>query len=89
MKASDGFTKVVPLIVVVLGSGAALYFLSITLWTIPIGIAYAIWSGVAIVLITLVDWLLYGQKLDAPALIDMALIVKGLVVMNVFSKAGH
>lgn len=89
MKASDGFTKVVPSMVVVLGYGIAFYFLSITLRTIPVGIAYAIWSGVGIVLITLVGWLLYGQKLDAPALIGMALIVIGVVVMNVFSKAGH
>lgn len=89
MKASDGFTKLVPSIVVVVGYGIAFYFLSITLRTIPVGIAYAIWSGVGIVLITLVGWILYGQKLDAPALIGMALIVTGVVVMNAFSKFGH
>lgn len=89
MKASDGFTKIIPSVIVVLGYGVAFYFLSMTLRTIPVGIAYAIWSGVGIVLITLVGWLLYGQKLDAPALIGMTLIVIGVVVMNVFSKSGH
>jgi len=89
MKSSEGFTKLIPSIVVVLGYGIAFYFLSITLRTIPVGIAYAIWSGVGIVLITLVGWLVFGQKMDAPALIGMALIIAGVVTMNVFSKAGH
>ncbi len=89
MKASDGLTKVVPSIVVIIGYGVAFYFLSITLRTIPVGIAYAVWSGVGIVLITLVGWLMFGQKLDAPALIGMSLIIAGVVVMNIFSKAWH
>ena len=89
MKSSEGFTKLIPSIVVVLGYGIAFYFLSITLRSIPVGIAYAIWSGVGIVLITLVGWLVFGQKMDAPALIGMALIIAGVVTMNVFSKAGH
>lgn len=87
--SSEGFTKLMPSIVVVLGYGIAFYFLSITLRTIPVGIAYAIWSGVGIVLITLVGWLVFGQKMDAPALIGMGLIIAGVVTMNVFSKAGH
>jgi len=72
---------------VVAGYGIAFYFLSLTLRSIPVGIAYAVWSGVGIVLITLVGWLVFGQKLDPPALIGMALIVAGVIVMNVFSKA--
>lgn len=89
MKASEGFTRAMPSIIVVLGYGVAFYVLSLTLKTIPIGIAYAIWSGVGIVLITLAGWILFGQKLDAPALVGMSLIIAGVVVMNVFSKTGH
>jgi multidrug transporter EmrE-like cation transporter len=89
MKSSEGFTKLVPSLIVLLGYGIAFYFLSITLRTIPVGIAYAIWSGVGIVLITLVGWVVFGQKMDAPALIGMLLIIAGVVIMNVFSKAGH
>ncbi|GJJ00260.1 multidrug transporter [Duganella rhizosphaerae] len=89
MKSSEGFTKLVPSIIVLLGYGVAFYFLSITLRTIPVGIAYAIWSGVGIVLITIVGWTVFGQKLDAPALIGMGLIIAGVVTMNVFSNAGH
>jgi multidrug transporter EmrE-like cation transporter len=89
MKSSEGFTKLIPSVIVVLGYGVAFYFLSVTLRTIPVGIAYAIWSGVGIVLITLVGWILFDQKMDAPALIGMALIIAGVVTMNVFSKSGH
>lgn len=89
MKSSEGFTRIVPSMVVLVGYGIAFYFLSITLRTIPLGIAYAIWSGVGIVLITIVGWTVFGQKLDAPALIGIALIVAGVVTMNVFSNAGH
>jgi small multidrug resistance pump len=87
LKSSDGFSRLLPSLLVVAGYGIAFYFLSMTLRTIPVGIAYAVWSGVGIVLITLVGWLLYGQKLDLPALLGMGLIVAGVVVMNVFSKA--
>jgi multidrug transporter EmrE-like cation transporter len=89
MKSSEGFTKLVPSIIVVIGYGIAFYFLSQTLKSIPVGVAYAIWSGVGIVLISLTGWLLFGQKLDAPALIGMALIICGVVVMNVFSRSAH
>ena len=87
LKASDGFTKFWPSLIVVIGYVIAFYLLSLTLKTIPTGVAYAIWSGVGVVLIALAAWLLQGQKLDAPALIGMALIVVGVVVMNLFSKA--
>lgn len=89
LKSSEGFTKVWPSVIVLVGYAVAFYFLSLTLRTIPVGIAYAIWSGVGIVLITLAGWLVFGQKLDAPALIGMVLIIAGVVIMNVFSSAGH
>ena len=90
MKQSEGFTKLVPSLVMVAGYAVAFYFLSLTLRTLPTGIAYAIWSGVGIVLITTVAWLLQGQKLDAPAIVGMALIVGGVIVINTFSaSASH
>ncbi len=88
MKLSEGFTRPVPSLVTALGYAIAFYFLSLTLKTIPTGIAYAIWSGVGIVLISAVAWVFQGQKLDAPAMIGMALIIAGVVVMNAFSRAG-
>ena len=90
LKASEGFTRVWPSVVVVVGYGLAFYCLSLTMRTIPIGIAYAIWSGVGIVLIALAGWLIYRQPLDLPALAGMALILTGVLIINVFSKtAGH
>ncbi|MEV4778731.1 DMT family transporter [Burkholderia sp. LMU1-1-1.1] len=88
LKSSEGFSKLVPSAIVLAGYGVAFYFLSLTLRSIPVGIAYAVWSGVGIVLITVVGWAFFGQKMDAPALIGMALIIAGVVIMNVFSSAG-
>ncbi|TAL54342.1 multidrug efflux SMR transporter [Pandoraea sp.] len=88
LKAADGFTRIGPSLLVVAGYGVAFYCLSLTLRTIPIGITYAIWSGLGIVLVSLVGWLVYQQRLDAPAIIGMALIVSGVLVLNLFSKAG-
>jgi len=87
LKSSEGFTKLYPSIVVVIGYGLAFYFLSLTLRTIPVGIAYAVWSGVGIVLVSLVGWIIYGQRLDAAAFAGIALIATGVVVLNVFSKS--
>tara|TARA_R110000764_G_scaffold36871_1_gene82300 strand:+ start:342 stop:674 length:333 start_codon:yes stop_codon:yes gene_type:complete len=90
LKASDGFSKPLPSVVVVVGYLVSFYFLALTLKTIPVGIAYAIWAGVGIVLISVVGWLLYGQKLDLPALLGMGMIMAGVMVINLFSKtAGH
>ncbi|MGF6210696.1 DMT family transporter [Comamonas sp. 4034] len=90
LKASDGFSRLWPSVITVAGYTVAFYCLSLTLRSIPVGIAYAIWSGLGVVLITIAAWVLFGQKLDLPALIGMGLIVAGVVVMNVFSKAvGH
>lgn len=86
MKQSEGFTKLVPSLVCAASYIVAFYLLSLTLKTIPTGVAYAIWSGVGIVLITSAAWIFHGQKLDAAALLGMGLIVSGVVVMNVFSK---
>ena len=85
LKAAEGFTRLVPSVVVVVGYLVAFYFLSLTLRTIPVGVAYAIWSGVGIVLIALIGWLALGQPLDAPALAGIALIIAGVVVINGFS----
>ncbi len=87
LKASEEFSRLVPSIIVVLGYAVAFYFLSLTLRTIPVGIAYAIWSGVGIVLIALVGVVWFRQSLDAPAIIGMALIIAGVVVVNVLSKS--
>lgn len=87
LKAAEEFTRPWPSLIVVVGYASAFYFLTLTLRTIPIGIAYAIWSGVGVALITLVGWVLYKQTLDLPAFIGIGLIVSGVVVLNVFSKA--
>lgn len=86
LKASDGFTRLVPTVVTLVGYGIAFYCLSVTLKHIPVGIAYAIWSGAGIFLIAVVAWIFYGQTLDAPAIIGMMLIVAGIIVMNTLSK---
>ncbi|POP51191.1 DMT family transporter [Zhongshania marina] len=87
LKSSDGFSKLMPSIAVVLGYGIAFYCLSIVLRTMPVGITYAIWSGLGVVLIAIVGLLYYGQRLDLPALLGMCLIVAGVVVINVFSNS--
>lgn len=88
-KASDGFTRMAPSLVTVAAYVVSFYLLSLTLRPLPIGIAYAIWSGVGIVLISVVGLLLYGQRLDLPALIGLALIVAGVLVVNLFSRSVH
>ena len=87
LKLSDGFTKPVPSVLTVLGYGASFYFLSIALRSIPTGIAYAIWSGAGIILIAMIAWIFQGQKLDAPALGGMGLIMAGVLVMNLLSQS--
>jgi small multidrug resistance pump len=87
LKTSNGFTRLLPSVAVVVGYGIAFFSLSQTLKTIPIGIAYAIWSGVGTVLIALVGSVLYRQTLDRAALLGMGLIVAGVLVMNLFSKS--
>ncbi len=86
LKASDGFTRLWPSVIVVVGYALAFYFLSLTLKTIPVGVAYAIWAGAGVALITLVSWVLFKQPMDLAGIIGIGLIVAGVFVLNVFSK---
>jgi len=86
LKASQEFTKLGPSIIAIAGYGASLYFLSLVLKTIPVGIAYAIWSGIGITLITITGAILFKQMPDIPAIIGMTMIMSGVVIINVFSK---
>ena len=86
LKASEGFSRLWPSLIVVAGYATAFYLLSLTLKTIPIGVVYAIWSGVGIALIALTGWLVFGQSLDVAAVVGVLLIVAGVVVLNVFSR---
>ena len=88
LKSSDSFTKLVPSIITVLGYGTALYFLTVTMESIPTGVAYAIWSGLGIVLISIAGYFIHGQKIDLMGMVGMALIIAGVVVLNLFSKSG-
>ncbi|MET3898214.1 small multidrug resistance pump [Devosia sp. UYZn731] len=88
LKAAEGFTQLVPSIIVAVGYASAFYFLSLTLKTIPVGIAYATWSGVGIVLVSLVGLLFLGQKIDLAGIVGMAMIVGGVLIVNLVSKTG-
>ncbi|WP_427912250.1 DMT family transporter [Ramlibacter sp. MMS24-I3-19] len=85
LKASDGFTRLAPSAVTVVGYAISFYLLSVALKTIPVGVAYAIWSGIGIVLVTIVAWVVFGQRLDTGAVAGIALILAGVVVIRVFS----
>lgn len=87
LKASDGFTRLLPSIVTASGYGLAFWCLSHAIRTVPVGLAYAIWSGVGIVLITAIAWVLFKQRLDAAALAGMALILAGVLVIQLFSAS--
>ncbi|MEN3111561.1 DMT family transporter [Uliginosibacterium paludis] len=86
LKSAEGFTRLWPSLVVVAGYGLAFFCLSLVMKTLPIGVIYAIWSGAGIVLIALAGWLLFGQKLDGPAVLGLGLIIAGVAVIQVFSK---
>lgn len=86
LKASNEFTNFFPSLIVVVGYGAAFYFLTFVLRTMPVGVTYAIWSGLGIVLVTLVGVFLHKQIPDGPAVIGMGLIVAGVLIIRVFSK---
>ena len=88
LKAAEGFTRLTPSLIVVFGYGTAFYFLSLTLRTMQVGTAYAIWSGVGTVLISLIAWLLYNQKLDAAAIAGITLIIAGVVIIKFLSQQG-
>ena len=85
LKSSDGFTKPLPSAVVIVGYGVAFYFLSLALKSIPVGVAYAIWAGVGIVLVATIAWIFQGQRLDAWAIVGIGLIISGVAVLNLLS----
>lgn len=87
LKSSEGFTRLWPSLLVVAGYALAFYALSLALRTIPVGVAYAIWSGVGVVGIALIGRVVFGQTLDAPALIGIGLILAGVLVLNLFSRS--
>lgn len=87
LKLSEGFSRLWPSVATVVFYGVAFYCLALTMRTIPTGIIYAIWSGAGIVLIGVVSWIFLGQKLDWPAIAGMALIILGVLVINLFSKS--
>ncbi len=88
LKAADGFSRFWPSLIVVAGYGAAFYFLSLTLRQVPVGIAYAVWSGVGIVLITMIGVLVFRQKIDLAGIVGIALIIAGVLVLNLLSRSG-
>ena len=87
MQASNGFSKIIPTIITILSYIACFFFLSQALKSIPLGIAYAIWGGLGIVLTAIISVVVFKQSLDWPAIIGIVLIVAGVIVMNLFSKA--
>lgn len=90
LQQSQQFTRLVPTVLMAVFYGAAFFLLSITLKTLPVGVAYAIWSGLGIVLISAVGYVFFRQTLDLAAMIGLGLIIAGVVVVNVFSKTvGH
>lgn len=86
LKSTEGFTRLVPSVVVIIGYVVAFYCLSITVRELPVGVVYAIWSAVGIVLVAAFAWFYYGQALDLPAVIGLGLIIAGVAVVNLFSK---
>nr|WP_289113632.1 multidrug efflux SMR transporter [uncultured Halomonas sp.] len=86
LKSTNGFTKLGPSLVVLVGYGIAFYFLSLSLKSIPVGIAYEVWAGLGIALVTLIAWGVYGQKLDAWGFVGIGFIVSGVAILNLLSK---
>ncbi len=90
LQASQQFSRLWPSILVVVGYGFAFYFMALTLKYMPVGIVYAIWSGLGIFLIAMIGFVVFGQKLDWPAILGLAMILAGILVIHLFSKtAGH
>lgn len=85
LKQTNQFTRIVPSLITLVGYAGAFYFLSMVLRNIPLGIAYAIWSGAGIVLVALIGWLVFKQQLDVPAIIGICMIIGGVLVINLFS----
>ncbi|AQT92189.1 MULTISPECIES: DMT family transporter [Pseudomonas] len=90
MKAIKGWSTPIPLLLVIVGYGVAFWMLTLVVRTVPVGVAYAVWAGMGIVMVSIAALFIYGQKLDIPAMLGMGLIVLGVVVIQLFSKtAGH
>jgi small multidrug resistance pump len=90
LKVSNEFTRLWPSLIVVAGYGTAFYFMALSMRVLPVGIMYAIWSGMGIVLVSIIGWVVYRQVLDVPAIVGMGLIISGAIVINVFSQSvGH
>jgi small multidrug resistance pump len=89
LKASHGFSRPLPSLVVVLGYASAFYLMSISLQRLPLALVYAVWSGVGLVGISLVGWLIYGQRLTAGAFMGIGLIAAGVVVLQLYGRSGH
>ncbi|PSL19304.1 small multidrug resistance pump [Shimia abyssi] len=90
LQASQQFTRLVPSVIVVIGYAAAFYFMALTLKVLPVGITYAIWSGLGIVLIAIIGYVVFGQRLDLPAMLGMGMILAGILVIHLFSNtAAH
>jgi small multidrug resistance pump len=90
LQRSQQFTQVLPTVMMGLCYAASFYFLTLVLRSMPLGIAYAIWSGLGMVLVSVIGLLVFGQKLDGPAVLGLGLIVAGVIVVNLFSKTiGH
>lgn len=87
LKSSNGFSKLIPSLIVLVSYSFSFYFLSLTLKTIPVGLSYAIWSGAGIILISLIGYFFYDQHLDTPAILGILLIGAGVVIINLFSKS--
>lgn len=87
LKNTEGFTRLWPSVVTVVGYASAFYFLSLTMKVLPIGIVYATWSGVGIVLISLIGWLYYKESLNVATMAGMAMIIVGVVIVNLNAKA--
>ena len=87
MQASQQFTRLWPSVLVVVGYAISFYFMALTLRFMPVGIVYALWSGLGIILIALIGYAVFGQKLDLPAIAGLGLIIAGIVVIQLFSNA--
>lgn len=85
LQASQQFTRLWPSVVVVIGYSIAFYFLGVALKYIPVGVAYAVWSGLGVVLIAIIGLLVFGQRLDLPAMFGLGLIIAGIAVIQLFS----
>jgi len=84
---TDGFTQPWPSVLAITGYGLAFFLLALVMRTVPVGIVYAVWSGAGIVLVAIAGWLIFGQKLDLPALVGLAMIIAGVLIINLLSKS--